>query len=151
MKFTLSLLSAAALAATLAAAAPTAGAQATMNNPGGVLPGELPHALRDRGGIEKGPDAVERRELFTLQTMTFSFIDPTKSGHFVQVLDGPLREASVQVVDVTKSLNKTFLYRARCDDRTYYFGPRPTQAEPALKKIDDGSVGDLLYKQVCGG
>lgn len=146
------LLATTALAAACAAALPAFAGDGPMsiNNPNGTRSGDISQALRDRGGIEQGATSPSRKELFTLQTMTFSLVDPTASSRFVRLLPQNMREADVRVVDRTKALDKTFLYRTSCDQRTFYFGPAPKDDQaPALKPIEGGSVGDLLYKQVC--
>ena len=141
----------AATCALIAASAVAADGPMSINNPSGLRPGELPQTLRDRGGMEEGAGSPTRKPLFTLQTMTFSFVDPTANSRFVRQLAESQREADVRVVDSTKGLDKVFLYRASCPQRTFYFGPAPkAEANIALKPIEGGSVGDLLYQQVCG-
>jgi hypothetical protein len=144
----------AAIAAATALPAQAADGPMNIGNPSGLRSGELPDTLRDRGGLEQGATSTTRKELFVLQNMTFSLVDHTASSTFVRLLPASVREAEVRVVDRTRALDKTFLYRTKCDARTFYFGPAPKDdaaSAPTLKPIEDGSVGDLLFKQICAG
>jgi hypothetical protein len=157
-RLAVALIAAAAATVCVLAVPARAEGERTANNPFGPRSGELPDTLRHRDGMAEGATSSSRKELFTLQAMTFSLVDHTGRGQFVRPLADGAREADVRVVDKGRALDKTFLYRTQCEPRTYYFGPVPQGAPdatgaavlPPLKPIDKGSVGELLHDQVCG-
>ncbi|OYT87412.1 MAG: hypothetical protein CFE46_09550 [Burkholderiales bacterium PBB6] len=116
---------------------------------------EMPNWLRDKAGAVKDAEALSVKELFVAADNTFSLLDTSASGRFVRPRDGGFVEATVQVANPAKSLLRTFLFRAQCSERSYYFGPAPVAAAasaaspPAMKPVDDGTVIALLFKDVC--
>jgi hypothetical protein len=106
--------------------------------------------LVEREGVAKlQPDALKRREVFTVGDMRFVFVDATASGQFIRRLDGSQREATVRVEAAKPGWPREFLLRADCREATSYFGP--VAGPVALKPVDASSVGGELYKELCTG
>jgi len=116
-------------------------------NPFDQRPGTQPQWLIDRKGDATDPDKLGKVEIFTVGTISFSLLDIERKGQFVRYAEGGLREGTVQVLDKSKALDRTFLLRAQCKEQQSYFGP--VVATPALKPVEVGSVGELLFKQIC--
>jgi len=83
-----------------------------------------------------------------VQSLVFSFVDETKSGHFVRPLDDGLREASVEVVDKSKGSRRALLLRTKCADKTYFFDLTTRPVQP-LKPVEPGTMIELLVNKAC--
>ena len=104
---------------------------------------------RERSSLAADARASTRRELFTIKDLNFAFYAARSAGPFVRQRDDGAKEATVRIESASGQMKRELMVRAQCRDELFHFGPVSADALP-LKAVDEGTVGEMLFKQLCG-
>jgi hypothetical protein len=110
--------------------------------------GDKPSWERERSSLAEEVKAASLRNLFTIKDMNFAFYDANSAGQFVRQRADGAKEAVVRIESASGQMKRDLMVRAQCKDEQFYFGPVSADAVP-LKSVDKGTVGEMLFKQLC--